>query len=113
MNDTILGVIVGGVIAILGSLIGFIVQYKLELAKGRREQRKQAYVYAIKWISRLGTSDMEFLNDTYAVYEEARIGIYLYGSKTTRTLFDIANKNDATPQDRERFKQQVYREIGY
>lgn len=113
MNETFLGVILGGVVALLGSVVGFFIQHKIENHKIKTEQRKKAYTNAIKWFSRLGTSDMEFLNDTYEVYEETRIGIYLYGSKKISMLFESANKNNAEKEDVEKFKAQVLKEIGY
>lgn len=113
MSESILGVIVGGLIAAIGSATALLIQFKTDKFKNNIEQRKCAYINAVKWFSRVGTSDMEFLGDTYAVYEEARIGIFLYGSKKIKMLFEIANKNQSSDHDRENFKKQVLREIGY
>lgn len=113
MNDTLLGVIIGGLIAFLGSIIGVFLQYKIDNFKAKQESRRQAYINSIKWVSRLGTSDMHFIKDTYEVYEKARIGIYLYGSKEITALFKLVDSNSCCEDDIEHFKKRIEKEIGF
>lgn len=115
MNDTIIGVIIGGIIAILGSFFGLFIQYKIDTFKTKIESRKIAYINALKWIDRFA-STLECLlpEETLKIREDAIIGINLYGSKKVLELFNkIKYANPPVTNDINMFKMLVERELGF
>ncbi|MFV0466142.1 MAG: hypothetical protein ACK5ML_08720 [Lachnospiraceae bacterium] len=114
MNDTILGAIIGSAIALLGSIVGFAIQYRIDLQRSKRDLRKEAYISTLKWISRYGTSDMElYQEETQHIWEDAKIKMFLYASKTALAAFYNVENNGHVEQDVEALKAIIKEEVGF